>query len=68
MINEEIKQYKMLFTRLGKKIIADAYREQPSKPATIYDDEQDDLFHRWSEKDDVQYHGGCDSEAGLTDD
>ena len=58
----------MLFSRLGKKIIKDAYREEIKKPPVVYDDEQDDLFHRWSEEDDVQYHGGCDSEAGMTDD
>lgn len=58
----------MLFSRLGHKIIRDAYRDPPTKPAVDIDDEQDDQFYRYSESDDVMYHGGCDSEKGMTDD
>ena len=57
-----------IFTKLGKKIIADAFSDQP--PKAVAPDDSDDSFYRYNYDDDVQYHGGHDHDhdAGLTDD
>jgi hypothetical protein len=56
-----------MFSKVGKKIMQDAMRKPiPTAAVVCGDEEEDDSFRRFSDKDyDVQYHGGCDD--NLTD-
>ena len=60
-----------MFTKLGKKIIADAYRtDKPLASKAVVDDDNDDSFQRYKggslceQGDDVYYHGGGGHDHG----